>query len=58
MPKRAAKKATRADDRRAITPKNPKTVAAPEAKKTTVAAVPSYKKSTPGGKAGRPKKVR
>lgn len=59
MPKRAVSKAVRADDKRASgTAKNPRRVVSPEAKKTAVASVPSFKKKTPGGGAGRPKKVR
>lgn len=59
MAKRAVKAPSRADDKRAVgTAKNPKKVAAPEAKKTAVAPVASYKKKTAGGGAGRPKKVR
>lgn len=59
MTKRAVKKAKRSDDKRDVgTARNPKTVAAPEAKKTTVAPVASYKKKTAGGGAGRPKKVK
>lgn len=59
MPARAVKKATRADDKRASgTAKNPRRVASPEAKKTTVAPVKTFKKTTPGGGAGRPKRVK
>lgn len=59
MVKRAVKKTIRADDKRATgTSKNPKTVTAPVAKKTVAPSVPAFKKKTPGGGAGRPKKVR
>lgn len=59
MAKRAVKKPTRADDKRATgTAQNPKKVAAPEAKKTTAAPVASFKRKTAGGGAGRPRKVK
>lgn len=59
MAKRAVKKPARADDKRATgTARNPKKVAAPEAKKTSAPSVPTFKKSTAGGGAGRPKRVK
>lgn len=59
MAKRAVAKAARSDDKRAVgTAKNPKKVVAPEAKKTSVAKVATYKRSTAGGGAGRPKRVK
>lgn len=59
MAKRAVKKATRADDKRASgTAQNPKKVVAPEAKKTAAPPVKEFKRRTAGGGAGRPKKVK
>lgn len=59
MAKRAVKKPTRADDKRATgTAQNPKKVAAPEAKKTAAPKVSTFRKSTAGGGAGRPRKVK
>lgn len=59
MAKRAVKKAPRADDKRSAgSAQNPRKVVAPEAKKAAAPAVKEFKKRTPGGGAGRPKKVK
>jgi hypothetical protein len=59
MPKRAVSKTVRSDDKRATgTAKNKRVVKSPEAKKTSVPKVAAFKKQTPGGGAGRPKKVK
>jgi hypothetical protein len=58
MAKRAVKKAARADDKRGETAKNPRTVKAPEAKAKAAPPVKEFKRKTPGGGAGRPKKVK
>jgi hypothetical protein len=59
MTKRAVQKTVRSDDKRATgTAKNKRVVKSPEAKTPAVPPVPSFKKKTPGGGAGRPKKVK
>lgn len=56
MAKRAVKAAGRADDKRSTgSAKNPRVVRSPEAKKTAVPPVKTYKRGKPGGGAGRPK---
>lgn len=57
--KRAVKPARKATDKRVVgSAQNPTKVAAPTAKKTATPPVAAYKRSTAGGGAGRPKKVK